>query len=204
MADAIQQFNLIHFQQDCLNGSSAALASPFANNLCPFQTPGQAVNKNIEEILSGRFDKNQIQSHKIPYYNELRHTYTPINKIGAPISPANCDKYWTNMKESTASSPTGRHVCMYKATVTSLEDPYATNNQKRLASLILSITNCATQTGIMLECWKDATDIMLQKEEAVNNIEKLRCICLLKGDKNFALKHVARTSMRFLRDAVWI
>ena len=33
---------------------------------------------------------------------------------------------------------------------------------------------------------------------AVNNIEKIRCIHLLEGNKNFALKHVARTAMREL------
>ena len=113
------------------------------------------------------------------------------------------------MKESTASNPSGRHVGMYKATVTSLEDPDATDNQKRLASLILSITNCATQTGIMLERWKEATDIILQKKEAVNNIEKFRCIRLLKGDKHFALKENSNKRIReerrkFLRDAVRI
>ena len=78
---------------------------------------------------------------------------------------------------------------MYKATVTSLEDADAAENQKGLASLILSITNCATQTGIMTEQWKEAMDIMIQKKEKVNNIEQFRCICLLDGDKNFALKH---------------
>ena len=102
------------------------------------------------------------------------------------------------MKESTASSPSGRHVGMYKATMTSLEDADTTDNQKRLATLILSITNCATLTGIMPARWKEATDIMLQKKEKVNNIKNFRCICLLEGDKNFALKHVARTAMREL------
>ena len=127
-----------------MNGASPAPVSPFANGLCPFRTSEQGVNRNIEEKLSGTFDKNQIQSHEIPYCNELRHTHTLTNKIGAPISPANDDKYWTNIKESTASSSSGRHIGMYKATVTSLEDTDATNNQKRLASLILSVTNCAT------------------------------------------------------------
>ena len=58
------------------------------------------------------------------------------------------------------------------------------------------IGEATTQTGIMMEHWKEASDIMLQKKVAVNNIEKLRCTCLLEGDKNFALKHVARTAMR--------
>ena len=122
------------------------------------------MNKNIEEILSGTFDKSQIQSHEIPYYNELRHAHTPINKISAPFSPVNCDKYLTDMKESTALSPSGRHVGMYKATMTSIEDPDATNNQKRLASLILSITNCATKTDIMPELWNEATDIYYKRK----------------------------------------
>ena len=39
---------------------------------------------------------------------------------------------------------------------------------------------------------------MLQRKEKVNNIEKLRCICILEGDKNIALKHVARTAMKDL------
>ena len=85
------------------------------------------------------------------------------------------------MKESTGLSPSERPAGLNKATVASLEDPYATKNQKRLASLILSIINCATQTGIMLEQWKETTGTMVQKEVAVNNIDKLRCICLLEG-----------------------
>ena len=161
MADAIQKFHSIHFQQAHSDGSLAASDSEFANGLCPFRTAEQVMKRNIEAILSGTFDKNQIHSHEIPYYNELCHAHTPIEKIGEPISSANYDKYWTNMKESAASSPSGRHTGMYKATATSLEDVDATENQKSLASLILSITNCATQTGIMLERWKEAMDIML-------------------------------------------
>ena len=52
--------------------------------------------------------------------------------------------------------------------VTSLEDTNATIHQKSLASMILSITNGATQTGIVSERWKEATDIMLQKKENIN------------------------------------
>ena len=80
--------------------------------------------------------------------------------------------------------------------VTSLEDADATIHQKSLASLILSTTNCATQTGIILERWKEATDIMLQKKENINNIDKIKYIRLLEGAKTFALKHVAKTAMR--------
>ena len=114
MANVIQKLNSNHFQQAHANGASSTSASDFANGLLLFRTPDQVVNRNIEAILSGTFNKNQIQSHEIPYYNELCRTHTPIEKIGEPISPANYDKYWTNMKESTASSPSGRYVGMYK------------------------------------------------------------------------------------------
>ena len=100
------------------------------------------------------------------------------------------------MKENTVFSPSGRHVGIYKATVTSLEDPDATKNQKSFASMILYITNCATQMCIMLEHWKEATDIMLHKKYSAFNIYKLRWIWLLQGDKNFALKDEARTAMK--------
>ena len=70
MANVIQPFNSIHFQQACSNGSSAAPDSEFENGLHPFRTSEQVVNRNIEAILSGMFDKNQIHSHEIPYYNK--------------------------------------------------------------------------------------------------------------------------------------
>ena len=89
---------------------------------------------------------------------------------------------------------------MYKATVTSLEYPDANKYHKSFALLILSITDCTTQMDIMLERWKEATDIMLEKKIAVFNIDNLRCIWLLEGDKNFALKHVARAAMRELEN----
>ena len=67
MADVIQKFNSNHFQQARKNGASAASASDFANGLRPFWTPDQVVQRNIEAILSGVFNKNQIQFHEIPY-----------------------------------------------------------------------------------------------------------------------------------------
>ena len=67
MAGVIQQFNSIHFQQAHTNGAPAVSVSPFANGLRPFQTPEQAVNRNMEEILAGTFDKNQIQPQEMPY-----------------------------------------------------------------------------------------------------------------------------------------
>ena len=97
-------------------------------------------------------------------------------------------------------SLSGRHVRMYKATVTSLNDPDTTKIQKKLASMILSIANCATQMGIMLERRKEAKNIMIQKKEAVRNIDKLRCIWLLEGDKNLALKRIMRVAMRELEN----
>ena len=56
MTNTIQQFNSIHFQQDCSNGSSAASDSKFVNGLHPFWTPGQVVNRNIEAIFSCTFE----------------------------------------------------------------------------------------------------------------------------------------------------
>ena len=93
MANAIQQFNSIHFQQACTNEASAASVSSFANGFHPFRTSEQVVIRNVKEILSGAFDKNQIQPHEIPFYNELCCAHTPIDKSDAPISPANYNKY---------------------------------------------------------------------------------------------------------------
>ena len=86
MADAIQQFNSIHFQQACSNGASAASASRYASGLRPFRTPEQAANRNIEEILSGTFDKNQIQSHM--RYHITMNCAVPINQSTRSVHPS--------------------------------------------------------------------------------------------------------------------
>ena len=60
LVNPIYQHNSIHFQQVCTNGASAASDSPFANSLHPLCTSEQDINKNMEELLSGMFNKNQI------------------------------------------------------------------------------------------------------------------------------------------------
>ena len=89
MVDAIQQFNLVHFQQACTNRTTSESVYPFTNGLRPFRISEQVLNRNMEEILSGTFDKNQIQLHKIPCCNELCRAQTQMDKTSAPISPAN-------------------------------------------------------------------------------------------------------------------
>ena len=118
MVNGIQQYNSLHSQKARTNRATAALVSPFANDFHPFQTLEQVVDRNMEEILSGTFGKNQTWPHKIPFCNELCRIHTPIDQIGAPMLPENFEKYWTKMKESIALRLSGRHVGVYKTTVT--------------------------------------------------------------------------------------
>lgn len=78
--------------------------------------------------------------------------------------------------EHTSSSPSGRHIGHYKAT---LEDPLLV----RLHSSMMSIP---FQMGFAPERWTKVTDIMLEKDQDNPRCHRLRILALFESDLNHA------------------
>lgn len=81
-------------------------------------------------------------------------------------------------KESTTTSPSGRHLGHYKALV---QDP------KLLRSLTLFLS-IALRNGLTIPRWSEATNIMIEKDPGNPKINRLRIIHLFEADFNFLLK----------------
>ena len=81
-------------------------------------------------------------------------------------------------KETTTTSPSGRHLGHYKALIT---------DEKLLQSLtkFLQIT---LNLGISLSRWHHAVNVMLEKDPGVPNVNRLRIIHLFEADYNLILK----------------
>jgi hypothetical protein len=79
-------------------------------------------------------------------------------------------------KESTSSSPSGRHIGHYKAAV---KDP-------TLASLHATMMSIPFQTGVIPEQWKHVMDIMLEKTPGDSRSHRLWLISLFESDLNHA------------------
>ena len=81
-------------------------------------------------------------------------------------------------KESTSTSPSGRHLGLYKAEI---QHPV-------LLSCFVKFLNIAISSGISIPCWRNAVNILIEKDTGQPKINRLRIIHLFEADFNFYLK----------------
>ena len=82
------------------------------------------------------------------------------------------NQYSIKLPERTSSSPSGRHVRLYKAMHVCIPTEEAGKLQKELATMFLQINNICILSGHVLTRWKLATNIMLQKKTGVHDINQ--------------------------------
>lgn len=103
-------------------------------------------------------------------------------------------------KESTSTSPSGRHLGIYKSLFAS--GPYRKNEedeeendkyyrlrhaQQDIAQIILEIINFCLRTGHILERWKTIVNTMIFKDVGNYKIHRLRVIHIYEADFNLLL-----------------
>lgn len=79
-------------------------------------------------------------------------------------------------KETTSSSPSGRHIGHCKAVI----------QEPSLSALHAAMMSIPFQTGIVPERWRRVTDIMLEKSPGDSRCHRLRIIALFESDLNHA------------------
>ncbi len=83
-----------------------------------------------------------------------------------------------NWRESTSTSPSGRHLGMYKALLS--------NNQ--VMSDMCQMLNVVMQIGLIPSRWCQAISVLLEKDPGSPNINRLRVIHIFEADYNIFLK----------------
>jgi hypothetical protein len=81
-------------------------------------------------------------------------------------------------KESTSTSPSGRHLGHYKALI---QDPM-------LLACFVKFFNIAISRGIAVPRWSQAVNVMIEKDPGQPRINRLRIIHLFEADYNLFLK----------------
>ena len=89
----------------------------------------------------------------------------------------NLFKVW---RESTTTSPSGRHLGIYKCIYSNTTNKYAPT----IAQNITSLTNLLLQNGIGLDRWRKVINLMIHKLDESFLINKLRVIHLFEADYN--------------------
>ena len=98
--------------------------------------------------------------------------------IKSTLSTEDIVKGISKWKESTATSPSGRHLGHYKALI---KDPI-------LLQCLTQFMHIAVKSGTSLTRWSQATNVMLEKDAGHPCIHRLRIIHLFEADFNLYMK----------------
>jgi hypothetical protein len=101
---------------------------------------------------------------------------TPL--IDTTITPETFITGIKRWRESTSTSPSGRHLGHYKALI----------QDEDLLSPIVTLVQLALTRGIALDRWTKSVTVMIEKIDSFPVITKLRIIHLFEADYNLILK----------------
>jgi hypothetical protein len=143
----------------------------------PFTVP--PLNRDIDwaassasaaAILAGTY----LSTINVPQCQELLRvcqSTSPLDAIPADLSMDSFKGKIRSWKESTTTSPSGRHLGRYKALFTpgdhannSDEHAVFSNSQAAIASLLLSVINFCIRNGHVLHRWKTIVNVMIFKD----------------------------------------
>jgi hypothetical protein len=160
----------------------AAAASPCGHGVIYDALSFTSLTPAAKDFLSGVFPmewygkdkilREFLMSFMIPSHIQYRP------HIRTSVTEEDVQRGFGKWKESTSTSPSGRHLGHYKALI---QDPV-------LLSCLTKFMNIAVKSGISISRWSRATNVMLEKDPGNPCIHRLRIIHLFEADFNFYMK----------------
>ena len=108
-------------------------------------------------------------------------------EISLDITPEDYEEGFKKWPEMTATSPSGRHLGLYKALL----------NNEELSGFFSGMCELPVKYGFAPKRWAHALKLMLEKDQGKPRVSRLRVIHLLEADYNFVLRTMwgQKTSM---------
>ncbi len=168
------RFNRQHFR--------AAATSPCGHGIIHDKLSFTSLSPAASALLAGTIPKDWygndtllrefLTSFIIP-----DHTKS-MSPIETSITSSDVHKGFSQWKEKTSTSPSGRHLGHYKAAI----------QNETLLSCLTKFLTLIIDHGLVLERWCNAVNIMIEKDPGQPKITRLWIIHLFKADLNFFLK----------------
>lgn len=187
----------------------AHAATPFGSGERSAHLGADCQSDAVEELLHGKYEFHLDElSDEARHWLEQLQLTTPVakgDKVPIDITTDDFIDAWSKFRESTASSPSGRHYGHYKtAAFAATVSPFDADSKANplyypdLAVLHARICSLPLQYGFSLPRWQNSINAMLEKSSGSRRVEKLRIIHLFEADFNFVLKLIwGRRLMRF-------
>jgi hypothetical protein len=138
-----------------------------------------------DNVMEGHVDSQTYPRAIQAIFKELGKANTAT--VNEEITLEDFKDAMRRWKESTSTSPSGRHLGHYISLLTKIGDDTDELGEKILC-LHHKMLLIAQYRGQPFERWKSEVEIMLEKEPGDPKIDRLRIICLYEADYNLFLK----------------
>jgi hypothetical protein len=164
------------------NSFRAAATTPCGHGTVVDAITFTATSKAAREFLHGTIPPEWYEDNTL-LHEFLQSFFAPPDileqqPILTTLTTDDVTKGFRKWKESTATSPSGRHLGHYKAII---------QNDTLLECLVQFLT-IATQRGISISRWQEAVNVLIKKDPGAPKINRLRIIHLFEADFNLLLK----------------
>ena len=140
------------------------------------------MSQESEELLAGiipeEWTKDNDLLREFLASFQIPDSVLAADPIPTEISEDDITKGFKSWKESTSTSPSGRHLGHYKALI---QDPL-------LLSCFQKFMIIAISQGIAVKWWGNAVNVMTEKDQGRPRLNRLRIIHLFEADYNLFLK----------------
>jgi hypothetical protein len=138
-----------------------------------------------DQVLQGTADLSNIPATLKSIFQQLHQPHQVV--ISSIITYNDFKDALARWKESTSTSPSGRHLGHYRSVLKDIGD-----ETDKVADKILKLHHTMFQLA-QYRCkpftrWKIETEVMLEKDKGDPKIDRLRIICLYEVDYNIFLK----------------
>ena len=171
--------HLIHYNRESFR---AAAESPCGNGVLFDALTFSSLSPASSDLLAGEFPSDWHGDDDIMREFLASFTIPPsVHKAGeipSDISEEDIVKGFSSWRESTSTSPSGRHLGHYKSMI---QEPL-------LLQCLVKFMNIAIQSGISIQRWSNAVTVLIEKDPGQPRLHRLRIIHLFEADLNLFLK----------------
>ncbi|KAI2505051.1 hypothetical protein MHU86_9407 [Fragilaria crotonensis] len=171
--------HLLSFNREAFR---AAAESPCGHGLIHDALTFTSLSPESEALLQGEIpeewygDRDLLREFLASF--QIPGSVLESGPISCDITAADIVKGFKSWKETTTTSPSGRHLGHYKAMI----------QDKMLLECFRKFMNIAISRGISIPRWSNAVNVMIEKDPGRPQINRLRIIHLFEADYNLFLK----------------
>ena len=172
-------------------GQAETDGTPFSTAEMKHKFNWNASTEEAELVLEGEFTDSELSEIERLFLDNMTRV-TDADDNTKFVTRKNFEGKYRAWRESTSTSPSGRHLGHYKATTSTIDKSLHPGERTKLRAqqediqdCYIGIINYSIKHKYSYERWKTIVNMMIYKEEGNVKIHRLRVIHLYEADLGF-------------------